>query len=245
MLQQLAVAVAVAIRRLDLAGRVEAEPELLLALGQLEGVRRAARDDDVVALAERHAADDGAQHAAAAVHVEHLVALSVAVEAVELLGRLADRHLDVVVEHQEAAAGDGIAARLHAVRVGEAVHMRIGNPLVTLNGAEVANGVEPARRLEVEQDRLVTREALVAHHLLDEQRRAAAVRADLDVPLRGDVAEPGVTHQRFPLRSCSRSIASNRALKLPSPKPREPWRSMISKKIVGLSPSGLVKICSR
>ena len=32
-LEQLAVAVAVAVRRLDLAGRVEAEPELLLALG--------------------------------------------------------------------------------------------------------------------------------------------------------------------------------------------------------------------
>ena len=34
--------------------------------------------------------------------------------------------------------------------------------------------------------------------------------------------------------ACSRSIASNSALKLPTPKPREPWRSMISKKNVGL-----------
>jgi hypothetical protein len=34
-------------------------------------------------------------------------------------------------------------------------------------------------------------------------------------------------------------------LKFPSPKPRAPWRSMISKKIVGRSPSGFVKICSR
>src|SRR2546425_625597 len=34
---------------------------------------------------------------------------------------------------------------------------------------------------------------------------------------------------RLPRRACSRSIASNRALKLPSPKPRAPSRWMISK----------------
>ena len=51
--------------------------------------------------------------------------------------------------------------------------------------------------------------------------------------------------QRLPRRSCSRSIDSKRALKLPLPKPSEPCRSMISKKTVGRSPSGLVKICSR
>ncbi|MDQ0713700.1 hypothetical protein QFZ55_003152 [Streptomyces luteogriseus] len=50
---------------------------------------------------------------------------------------------------------------------------------------------------------------------------------------------------RLPRRACSRSIASNRALKLPLPKPIEPWRSMISKKTVGRSWTGLVKICSR
>jgi hypothetical protein len=35
--------------------------------------------------------------------------------------------------------------------------------------------------------------------------------------------------------ACSRSIASNSALKLPTPKPREPWPSMISKKNVARS----------
>ncbi|CAM5604973.1 hypothetical protein SCALM49S_08879 [Streptomyces californicus] len=40
------------------------------------------------------------------------------------------------------------------------------------------------------------------------------------VPYRG-------TGQRLPRFSCSRSIASNRALKLPLPKPMEPWRSII------------------
>ena len=51
--------------------------------------------------------------------------------------------------------------------------------------------------------------------------------------------------QRLPRASCSRSIASNSALKLPLPKPSEPCRSISSKNTVGRSPSGLVKICSR
>src|SRR4051794_16719588 len=89
-LQQLAIAVAVPIGRLDLAGCVEADPELLLAVGELPGVRRPARDDDVVLLAERHAPEHRAQHAATAVDVEDLVALAVAVEAVELARRFAD-----------------------------------------------------------------------------------------------------------------------------------------------------------
>ncbi len=51
--------------------------------------------------------------------------------------------------------------------------------------------------------------------------------------------------QRLPRLACSRSMASKRALKLPLPKPREPCRSIISKKTVGRSWTGLVKICSR
>src|SRR5688500_3566381 len=50
---------------------------------------------------------------------------------------------------------------------------------------------------------------------------------------------------RFPRRPCSISIASKSALKLPTPKPRDPWRSMISKKKVGRSCTGRVKIWSR
>src|SRR5579883_394638 len=41
-----------------------------------------------------------------------------------------------------------------------------------------------------------------------------------------------------PLISCSRSIASNSALKFPLPKLLEPWRSIISKKTVGRSSTG-------
>lgn len=51
--------------------------------------------------------------------------------------------------------------------------------------------------------------------------------------------------QRVPRFSCSRSIASKRALKLPLPKLLAPLRWMISKNIVGRSTTGLVKSCSR
>jgi hypothetical protein len=50
------------------------------------------------------------------------------------------------------------------------------------------------------------------------------------------------TYQRLPRFACSRSIASKSALKFPTPKPRDPCRSMISKKKVGRSCTGFVKI---
>ncbi len=50
---------------------------------------------------------------------------------------------------------------------------------------------------------------------------------------------------RFPRMPCSRSIASNSALKFPLPKLRPPLRWIISKNTVGRSSTGRVKICSR
>ena len=50
---------------------------------------------------------------------------------------------------------------------------------------------------------------------------------------------------KLPLKSCSLSIASNRALKLPAPNDLAPLRWMISKNNVGLSSTGLVNICSK
>ena len=50
---------------------------------------------------------------------------------------------------------------------------------------------------------------------------------------------------KFPRSACSRSIASNRLLKLPAPKPSNSSRWMISMKTVGRSISGLVNSCSR
>ena len=50
--------------------------------------------------------------------------------------------------------------------------------------------------------------------------------------------------QSVPRRACSRSMASNRALKFPLPKLCAPRRWMISKNRVGRSSTGLVKIWS-
>src|ERR671922_2639250 len=160
-LEQLAVAVAVAVRRLDLARSVEADPELLLALREFERVGGATRDHHVVALAEGHPPEHRAEHAAPAMYVQHLVALAVAVEAIERLGRLADRDLDVVVEHEQPSPGDRVAARLHRVRVRQPVHVGVRHPLVALYRPELADLIEAAGRVEVEQDRLVAGEALV------------------------------------------------------------------------------------
>ena len=105
-LEQLPVAVAVAVGGLDLARGVEAEPDLVARLVRVHPhpVGRAARDHDVVVRAVGNVAEDRLDRAGSAVDEEDLVALAVAVEALALLGRLGDRDLDVAVPLQEAAA---------------------------------------------------------------------------------------------------------------------------------------------
>src|SRR6476661_8420802 len=97
--------------------------------------------------------------------------------------------------------------------------------------------------------------------MVDDQRVGAAFRA---VPIAGiaiqlaprgfelrgaDVSaceqRAGPPRYKFPRRACSISIASKSALKLPTTKPLDPWRSMISKKKVGRSWMGRVKIWRR
>jgi hypothetical protein len=128
-LEQLAVPVAVAVGRLDLAGREERQPGLRAAV-EVEAVRRAARDDDVVELPEGQRAERRLQGARALLDVEDLVALARAEDALLLLGRLADAQLDVAVVHQDLAAGDGVALGLDRPGVGEPVHVRVGHPLL-------------------------------------------------------------------------------------------------------------------
>ena len=77
----------------------------------------------------------------------------------------------------------------------------------------------------------------------------AALKPILAAELKGGakpktVADEDKPAYRFPRAACSRSIASNRALKLPLPKLRLPLRWITSKNSVGRSSTGLVKICS-
>ena len=190
MLEQLAVAVAVAVRRLDLARRVEGQPALRAV--EAEAVGRPARDHDVVVLAVGQRAEDRLHDALALVDEDDLVALAVAVEVVRLGLRDADPDLDVGVVLQHAAAEHAVAHRLEAHRVGEPVHVGVGHPLLDLDRLEVADLLDAAGRPQVVEDRLVAGEALEAEDLLDQQRRRAVGRlrrrvAELDVALLRDL----------------------------------------------------------
>ena len=183
-LHQLSVLVAIAARDLDQPWRLEDEVALLAF--RLEAVRRAARDDDVVALGVREVAEDRLERARALVDEDHLVALAVAEEVVHRAGRPAERDLDVVVPHQQAAAGDLVAGGLGVERLEVQVPVLLRHPLLALDRLEAAELHDAAGRLEVVEDRLVAGEPLEAHHLLGEER---PVVAELDVALARNVAE--------------------------------------------------------
>ena len=77
-----------------------------------------------------------------------------------------------------------VAAGLDRRRIREAVDVRVGHPLLADERAELADPVQPARRVQVVEDRLVAAEALVAEDLLDEQPAIAVLAApDLRVAL--------------------------------------------------------------
>ncbi len=108
-LDDLAVLVPVAARDLDQARRLE--DEVALRPLRRETVRRAARDDDVVAFSVRQVAEDRLQRSRPFVDEDDLVALAVPEEVVHPLLRAAERDLDVLVPHEEPAAGDLVALR--------------------------------------------------------------------------------------------------------------------------------------
>jgi hypothetical protein len=123
---------------------------------------------------------------------EHLVPLTVAVEALELLDRLADRELDVGVPHEEAPAAQRVALGRERRGVGQPVDVGVGDPLLATVRREPPDLHHPARRVQVIQDRLVAAEALVAHDLLGEE---GSVLAELHVPLRRQPPESVVAHR--------------------------------------------------
>src|SRR5262245_20489251 len=92
-------------------------------------------------------------------------------------------------------------------------------------------------RMHVVDQRRRPGEALVAHELLVID--AAVGFAEGDVAFAGDLSERVIDrHYRLPLAACSRSIASNNALKFPLPNDFAPFRWMISKNRVGRSWTG-------
>src|SRR5207302_5910569 len=138
-------------------------------------------------------AEDRLEQPAALVDEDHLVPFAVAEEVLRALARTAERDLDVRVPHQQPAARDLVALRIDVVGVEEAVRVCVRNPLVAVDLVEVAELHYTAGRLEVVQDRLLSDEALHAHHFLGEK---APIVPKLDVPLTRDVAESLVERHR-------------------------------------------------
>jgi hypothetical protein len=128
---------------------------------------------------------------------EELVALPVAVKARALLRGPAERNLEVAVPHEAATTVDWVAAGLERPGHQMAVDVGIGHPLAVLDRRELTRVGDPAGGGVVVKDRLVAREPLVAHHLLDQQRTAsvgAIAGPKLRVALGGDLSEGVVSH---------------------------------------------------
>src|SRR6185312_7957913 len=181
---------------------------------------------------------------AALAQVHQLVRLGVAVEELVRPGGAHEAQGHVGVEQQWLAVegGAGGGWQLGGLEVAMAERrLGVGDQR---NVAQMADGLHPRRRVEVVEQGRGADKAVVADQFLRVQR--PVLLAEDAVPLGGQRAQAVVKrHYKFPRTACSRSMASNRARKLPLPKPRLPWRSMISKNSVGRSSTGLEKICSR
>ena len=208
-------------------------------------MRRATRHDEIVAFRGSEPTEHRLEHEAASVHVHELVARRVAIER----GGLGDgrpRERDLVVAEQVTTSEHGVGVRRGRQLAGPQV-VRLQGHVRREHGLRCFDALdrpESRWRVAVIEERRRGREALLAHELL---RRDLAVDAVERVALAGDVADAAVRRHdyRFPRLAWSRSIASKSALKLPSPKPFAPSRSMISKKTAGRSVMVSVKICSR
>src|SRR5262245_58029272 len=142
-LVQLPVAIAVAVRGLDLAGGLEAQPRLRPVV-QPEAVGRPAGDHHVVVAAEGQRPEDRLEDAGALLDEQDLVALAVAVEDVRALRRLADRDLDVAVPHQQPPAVHRVALRAERAGLREAADVGVGHPLRPLDRTAVEDVRNPA-----------------------------------------------------------------------------------------------------
>ncbi len=241
-LDQLTHRIEIALRRPDVAATLHHQE--LRRLGEAIAVQDVPMDDEIIAGDEREIAVLGLEVPLPLRDIHDLVPLRVPVEMLVLPVRRHVEHRDVVVEeHRDAverrapAAGD--ARRLEVPVLEGLVIARQVRRL-----AETPDRGHGRGRMNVIQQRRRAGESLDADELLVVDR---AIRLpEGDVPLARDLPQRVVVrHQRFPRSACSRSMLSKSALKLPAPKLLAPFRWMISKKSVGRSCTGLVKIWSR
>ena len=193
-LEELAVVVPVALRRLDLRRRLEVQHPLLRARVRLEPPGRPDRQDEVVAGSVAQRPEDRVADAGALVDEEHLVGDAVAVEPAlgHRLGRPDDAEDHVVVEVQRDPAADRVAARLDAAGLRQAVAMEVVVGRLELDAPDRLDLVGPRRRDEVVEERRPAGEALDPEQLLGVER--AVRRAVLGVALLRDAAALDVVH---------------------------------------------------
>ena len=191
-LDDLPVLVAVAARDLDQPGRLE--DEVALRPFRPEAVRRAARDDDVVAVLVRQVAEDRLQRARALVDEDRprrprRCGRSSPSTRTGGRARSRRRRSTSAARRPVISSPSGSTSNVLKCRCACASGTHSSRSI----GSNAAELHDAARRLEVVEDRLVAGEALEAHDLLGQER---AVVAELDVPLARNVAEALVEGHR-------------------------------------------------
>src|SRR5687767_4817364 len=123
----------------------------------------------------------------------HLVALTVAVEAILGLLGTTEPDLDVVVPHQQSPAADQIpkSRKLHGRE--EHVLVLVRHPLFFGERFKTSQSHDSTRRLQVIENRVVPRKALHSHHLL---RQQAILAPHLSVAFGGHFTETEIDRHR-------------------------------------------------
>src|SRR5260221_1972389 len=226
-LDELAVLVSVALRRPRVPLSLDDE-QLRLTARRIEAipVHDAAMQHDVIALAEREVTVLRLDLARPLRDVHDLVSLRVAIEVLVGLVGLDVVHRDVCIDEQRHA----IERRASLGRDARRAEMPVAERLVGIGLdaflTQAPHGVYGWLPVNVIQEGRRSRKAFLTDELLGIQ--AAIPPAERDVALSGNLSERVIEGHRAPYRlprsSCSRSMASNSALKLPAPKLRAPFR---------------------
>ena len=195
MLQQLAVLVAIAPRRLDLGRALQPQHPLLDARCRHEPIGGADGDDQVVAGAVLDRAEVRLQRARALVHEEHLVRHAVAVVVTHRLRGTDHPERHVRVEEEGHAPGQGVAGRIQVLRVDQVMPMRRGAARIRRldrYGCRLVDLVRLGGWRVVVEERRASGEALDAEELLRVQR--SVVASELGVALVGHASALHVEH---------------------------------------------------
>ena len=246
MLEQLAVVVAIALRRLDLRRRLEVQDPLVRAGIGVQPPGRPDRQDQVVARAVAERSEDRVAEAGALVHEEHLVGDAVPVEEPvgHRTGRADHAEHDVVVEIEGHPAGDHVPARWQPAGLGEPVAMKTVVGRFELDLPNRFDAVRARRRRQVIEERAAPGETLDAEQLLRVQ--AAVGRPMLGMALPRDAAAGHVVHALPPRAPgvCRRCAGTSIPEAIPTVRPQmsvAPYsRAMASwRRLLGLVAMGL------